>query len=64
MRRLLSTKFSKCSLWEPPQQLAARMKKAEKYMNTEMKDALQDLGKSLLPRAEELKSRKGERIPK
>jgi len=40
------------------------MKKVEQYMNTEMKDSLQALGKALLPRAEELKSRKGERIPK
>ena len=64
VRRLLSTKFSKCSLWETPQQFAARMKRVEKYMNTEMKDSFQDLGKALLPRAEELKSRKGERIPK
>ena len=64
MRRLLSTKFSKCSLWETPTQFAARMKKVEQYMNTEMKDSLQALGKALLPRAEELKSRKGERIPK
>jgi hypothetical protein len=64
IRRLLSTKFSKCSLWETPQQFAARMKKVEKYMNSEMQDSLSALGKALLPRAEELKRRQGERIPK
>ena len=64
IRRLLSTKFSKCSLWETPQQFAARMKKVENYMNTEMQDSLAALGKALLPRAEELKKRQGERIPK
>ena len=64
IRRLLSTKFSKCSLWETPQQFAARMKKVEHYMNTEMEESLQSLGKALLPRAVELKRRNGERIPK
>ena len=62
IRRLLSTKFSKCSLWETPQQFAARMKKVESYMNTEMD--LAALGKALLPRAEDLKKRRGERLPK
>ena len=64
IRRLLSTKFSKCSLWETPQQFATRMKKVEDYMNSEMQDALTALGKALLPRAEDLKKRQGERIPK
>ena len=64
IRRLLSTKFAKCSLWETPSQFAARMKKVEDHMNTEMEDSLQALGKALLPRAVELKWRKGERIPK
>ena len=64
IRRLLSTKFAKCSLWETPSQFAARMKKVEDHMNTEMEDSLQALGKALLPRAVELKWRQGERIPK
>ena len=64
IRRLLSTKFAKCSLWETPSQFAARMKKVEDHMNTEMEDALQALGKALVPRAVELKWRCGERLPK
>ena len=44
--------------------LFARMKKVEHFMNTEMEESLQSLGKALLPRAVELKRRNGERIPK
>ena len=64
VRRLLSTKFAKGSLWETPAQFAARMKKVEDHMNNEMPDCLERLGKCLLSRAEELKRRGGERIPK
>ena len=41
-----------------------RMKKVEDYMKNEMQDSLAALGKALLPRAEDLKKRQGERIPK
>ena len=64
VRKLLSTKFAKGSLWETPTQFAARMKKVEEHMNYEMSDCLERLGKALLPRAAELKKRLGERIPK
>ena len=66
VRRLLGTKFSKCSLWETPEQFKARMLKVEKYMNYEMGDgqSLQKLGKALLNRAEQLKQGGGERLPK
>ena len=64
MRRLLSTKFAKGSLWETPAQFAARMKKVEDHMNNEMPDCLKRLGECLLSRAEELKRRGAERIPK
>ena len=65
VRRLLSTKFCKCSLWETPQQFAARMAKVEKHMNEEMGDALERLGKeALLKRAAALKKARGERLPK
>ena len=65
VRRLLSTTFCKCSLWETPQQFAARMAKVEKHMNEEMGDALERLGKeALLKRAAALKKARGERLPK
>ena len=65
VRRLLSTKFCKCSLWETPQQFAARMAKMEKHMNEEMGDALERLGKeALLKRAAASKKARGERLPK
>ena len=62
---MLSSKFCKCSLWETPQQFASRMSKVEKYMNEEMGDALERLGKeALLKRAAALKKLGGERLPK
>ena len=66
VRRLLATKFSKCSLWETPGQFKARMLKVEEYMNYQMGngESLQNLGKELLERAERLKRLKGERLPK
>ena len=66
VRRLLSTKFAKCSLYETPEQFAARMKKVEHYLNYEMKDgeSLASLGKALHKRAQQLKDLRGERIPK
>ena len=65
VRRLLSTRFYKCSLWETPQQFAARMAKVEKHMNEEMGGALERLGKeALLKRAATLKKSRGERLPK
>lgn len=65
VRRLLSTKFCKCSLWETPQQFAVRMAKVEKHINEEMGDTLERLGKeALLKRAAALKKAGGERLPK
>ncbi len=66
MRRLLSKKFAKCSLYETPAQFAARMKRVEHYLNYDMKDgdSLEKLGNSLHQRAQQLKDLKGERIPK
>ena len=66
VRRLLGTKFSKCSLWETPEQFKARMLKVEHYMNYEMGDgeSLQKLGRAYLKRAEQLKNNGGERLPK
>ena len=65
VRRLLSTKFYKCSLWETPQEFAKRMAKVEQYMNEEMGDFLERLGKeALLKRAAKLKKSGGERLPK
>ena len=74
MRRLLSTKFAKCSLYETPAQFAARMKRAEHYLNYDMEDvkkgdtkggqSLERLGQSLHSRAQQLKDLGGERIPK
>ena len=66
VRRLLATKFSKCSLWETPGQFKARMLKVEEYMNYQMGngESLQNLGQELLERAERLKRLKGERLPK
>ena len=66
VRRLLSTKFGKSSLYETPGQFAARMLKVERYMNNEMGDgeSLLRLGEALHKRAEDLKNRGGERLPK
>lgn len=66
VRRLLSTKFAKCALYETPTQFAARMKKVEHYLNYEMKDgeSLEKLNKALHNRAKQLKDLQGERIPK
>ena len=66
VRRLLSTKFAKCALYETPSQFAARMKRVEQYLNYEMKDgeSLERLSRQLHNRAGQLKDLKGERIPK
>ena len=66
VRRLLSTKFAKCSLYETPTQFKARMKRVEDYLNYEMKggDSLEKLGKALHTRAQLLKDLQGERLPK
>ena len=66
VRRLLSSKFRRETLHETPGQFAARMKKVERYLNYEMKDgeSLEKLGHALHKRSEELKKRKGERLPK
>ena len=74
VRRLLSTRFAKCSLYETPAQFAARMKKVEHYLNYDMKDvkkgdtkggqSLERLSHSLHNRAQKLKDLQGERIPK
>ena len=66
VRRLLGTKFSKCSLWEKPEQFRARMLKVEQYMDYEMGDggSLERIGRSLLNRADQLKKNGGERLPK
>ena len=63
---LLSSKLRRETLHETPGQFAARMKKVEKYLNYEMKDgeSLEKLGHALHKRSEELKKRKGERLPK
>ena len=65
VRRLLSTKFGKSSLYETPRQFAERMLKVERHMNNEMGDgdALQKLGGDLHKRAADLKKLKGERLP-
>ena len=56
VRRLLSTKFYKCSSLETLQQFAARVAKVEKHMNEEMEDGLERLGKeALLKKAAKLK---------
>ena len=65
VRRLLSTTFCKCSLWETLQQFAARVAKVEKHMNEEMGDALEKLGReALFKRAAKLKELRRERLPK
>ena len=70
VRRLLSTKFAKCSLYETPKQFKDRMLQVERYMNNEMGEgtgegnSLQRLGKALHTRADQLKKLHGERIPK
>ena len=66
VRRLLATKFGKCSLWEKPEQFKARMLKVEQYMNYEMSEgkAMEKLGRALLKRADLLKNLEGERLPK
>ena len=66
VRRLLSTKFGKCSLWETPVQFKARMLKVEQYMNYEMGEskAMEKLGRALFKRANLLKNLEGERLPK
>ena len=74
VRRLLSTKFAKCALYETPAQFAARMKRVEHYLNYDMKDvkkgdtkggqSLERLSQSLHSRAQQLKDLGGERIPK
>ena len=66
VRRLLATRFQRKALKESPKQFAARMKKVEAYMNSEMGEgeALQKLGKELHQRCEDLKNGQGERLPK
>ena len=69
VRRLLATKFMRKALKESPGEFRARMLKVEKYMNYEMGKngrgrALVELGDSLHQRAEALKQRQGERLPK
>ena len=65
VRRLLATKFARKALYETPLQFAARMSKVEHHLNYDMGDgeSLLKLGEDLHQRAEDLKRRKGERLP-
>ena len=69
VRRLLNTRCMRKAIKESPSEFKARMLKVEKHMNYEMGKngrgrALVELGDSLHQRAEALKQRQGERLPK
>ena len=66
MRRLLSTKFARKTLYETPAQLSVRMPKVGHHLHYEMDDGELpfNLGKDLHKRCQDLQKPKGERLPK
>ena len=66
VRRLLSTKLVRKTLYETPAQLSVRMPKVEHHLHYEMDDGELpfNLGKDLHKRRQDLQKPKGERLPK
>ena len=69
IRRLLSTTFACRTVGETAEKFRERLKKVEAHLNSpEFKakggGGLEELGKSMRERCEEVVKRKGERIPK